>query len=81
MRTTCGRTTFLHIITVFYTLLMSKAHYICTNYRSQIGKFDASIFPPLLRYLRRRIPQNRRSLPVSQLIWAWMMSFEDHLLL
>lgn len=28
-----------------------------------------------------KIPRNRRSLPASQLICAWMMSFEDHLLL
>lgn len=26
------------------------------------------------------IPQNRRSLPASQFMCAWMMSFEDHLL-
>lgn len=30
---------------------------------------------------KKRIPQNRRILSASQLIYAWMMSFEDHLLL
>lgn len=40
------------------------------------------IFPKALSSIcTAKIPQNRRSLPASQLICAWMMSFEDHLLL
>lgn len=41
-----------------------------------------AISPKALSFIcAAKIPQNRRSLPASQLICAWMMSFEDHLLL
>lgn len=77
-RRACGRTAFLHIITAFYTPLMAQAHQACglrqTNH-------SARPFPHLYYVISAAECHqlDAASQPVG--LSAWVMSFEDHLLL